>query len=156
MLASILTGRSYATSAELAHELGAFPGFDANRESMLRVIRNHAAAGQVFDRYEGLSIEPPKLDIELLPSELIRARTTPGWMPTRPGSRRASGNAQVSVIAPTGPSVSSWTATPPASSPTSPGQVQELAGGGSFRIINQAVPGALSALGYGANEQAEI
>src|SRR5690606_4689568 len=40
-LTAILTGESYATSAEMAKEMGAFPGFDDNRGEMLRVIRNH-------------------------------------------------------------------------------------------------------------------
>ncbi len=42
-LTAIMTGVSYATSAEMAAELGAFPGYEENREHMLRVIRNHAA-----------------------------------------------------------------------------------------------------------------
>jgi len=38
-ITAILTGISYATSAEMAGELGAFPRFADNRDSMLRVIR---------------------------------------------------------------------------------------------------------------------
>ena len=41
---AILTGVAYATSAEMARELGAFPGYEKNREHMLRVIRNHRRA----------------------------------------------------------------------------------------------------------------
>src|SRR5205823_9664626 len=41
---ALLTGTSYATSAEMAAELGAFPGYEKNREAMLRVIRNHRRA----------------------------------------------------------------------------------------------------------------
>src|SRR5207245_2098805 len=41
---ALMTGASYATSAEMAGELGAFPGFAENREAMLRVIRNHRRA----------------------------------------------------------------------------------------------------------------
>src|SRR5207253_5366870 len=41
---ALMTGTSYATSAEMAGELGAFPGFDKNRAAMLRVIRNHCRA----------------------------------------------------------------------------------------------------------------
>src|ERR1700733_5418379 len=33
-LSSILTGESYATSAEMAAELGAFPSYELNRDSM--------------------------------------------------------------------------------------------------------------------------
>lgn len=51
-----MTGESYATSAEMASELGAFPGYQKNADHMLRVIRNHrrAAYGQ-DDGYEKLN-----------------------------------------------------------------------------------------------------
>ena len=38
------TGESYATSAEMARELGAFPGYADNARDMLRVMRNHRRA----------------------------------------------------------------------------------------------------------------
>jgi len=58
-LTALMTGVSYATSAEIAGELGAFPGYERNAEHMLRVIRNHrtAAYGKT-DGYEGLSVKP--------------------------------------------------------------------------------------------------
>jgi ribonucleoside-diphosphate reductase alpha chain len=40
-LTAIMTGVSYATSAEMAGELGPFPGYKKNAEHMLRVMRNH-------------------------------------------------------------------------------------------------------------------
>jgi ribonucleoside-diphosphate reductase alpha chain len=43
-LTAILTGESYATSAEMAKELGAFPGYMENKSEMLRVMRNHRRA----------------------------------------------------------------------------------------------------------------
>ncbi|MGL5117394.1 MAG: vitamin B12-dependent ribonucleotide reductase, partial [Beijerinckiaceae bacterium] len=43
-LTAIMTGVSYETSAEMAKELGPFPGYKANAASMLRVIRNHRRA----------------------------------------------------------------------------------------------------------------
>ncbi len=43
-LAAVMTGEAYATSAEMARELGPFPHFAHNREDMLRVIRNHRRA----------------------------------------------------------------------------------------------------------------
>src|SRR4029077_16585364 len=62
-LTSIMTGISYATSAEMAGELGAFPGFKKNREHMLRVIRNHrrAAYGEKTG-YEQIAQPPVRLD----------------------------------------------------------------------------------------------
>src|SRR3984893_15771069 len=43
-ITALMTGSSYATSAEMAGELGAFPRFAENRAAMLRVIRNHRRA----------------------------------------------------------------------------------------------------------------
>ena len=43
-LTAIMTGVSYATSAEMAGELGPFPNYKANAKHMLRVIRNHRRA----------------------------------------------------------------------------------------------------------------
>src|SRR6185312_14178208 len=58
-ITAILTGVSYATSAEMAGELGAFPRFSDNRESMLTVIRNHRrAAYDEKSGYEKLATPP--------------------------------------------------------------------------------------------------
>src|SRR5690606_5508669 len=43
-LTAIMHMTSYATSAEMAAELGAFPGYERNKDHMLRVIRNHRRA----------------------------------------------------------------------------------------------------------------
>jgi len=40
-LTAIMTGVAYATSAEIAGELGAFDGYKKNKDHMLKVIRNH-------------------------------------------------------------------------------------------------------------------
>ena len=62
-LSAIMTGIAYATSAEMARELGAFANFADNREPMLRVMRNHrrAARGEAAG-YEKLAIAPVPLD----------------------------------------------------------------------------------------------
>ncbi len=62
-ISAIMTGVSYATSAEMAKELGPFAGYEPNKSDMLRVIRNHrrAAYGEV-DGYEALHIPPVPLD----------------------------------------------------------------------------------------------
>src|SRR5262249_17834217 len=56
-ISAVMTGMSYATSAEMAGELGAFPEYAANRDAMLRVIRNHrrAAYGEA-NGYEALHV----------------------------------------------------------------------------------------------------
>ena len=50
-LTALMTGVSYATSAEMAGELGAFPGHARNSAHMLRVIRNHRSAAYGTGRY---------------------------------------------------------------------------------------------------------
>ncbi|MGZ5920886.1 MAG: vitamin B12-dependent ribonucleotide reductase, partial [Rhizomicrobium sp.] len=63
-ISAVMTGTSYATSAELAGELGPFPEYIANREAMLRVVRNHARAARgETSGYEQLAIAPVALDI---------------------------------------------------------------------------------------------
>ena len=62
-LTAIMTGVSYATSAEMAGEMGAFAGYEKNAEHMLRVIRNHRrAAHGATEGYEGLAVPPVPLD----------------------------------------------------------------------------------------------
>ena len=58
-----MTGISYATSAEMAGELGPFPSYNRNAKNMLRVMRNHrrAAHGEV-ESYEDLPSKPLILD----------------------------------------------------------------------------------------------
>ena len=62
-LTAIMTGVSYATSAEMAAELGAFPSYEPNRDNMLRVIRNHrrAAYGETRAATRSSSVTPVPL-----------------------------------------------------------------------------------------------
>src|SRR5205814_6666189 len=62
-LTAVMTGIGYATSAEMAKELGPFPGYKKNAAHMLRVIRNHRRAAYGESRgYEGLAVTPVPLD----------------------------------------------------------------------------------------------
>ena len=68
-IAALMTGVSYATSAEMAGELGPFPEYAANKDAMLRVVRNHrrAAHGEAAG-YEKLSVSPVALDLKAIPA----------------------------------------------------------------------------------------
>src|SRR6056297_390612 len=59
-LTSIIHMGAYATSAELAKELGTFEGYERNEEHMQRVLRNHRRAAYNVDpdEYEGLTVKP--------------------------------------------------------------------------------------------------
>ncbi len=101
-LAAIMTGDTYATSAELASVLGAFERYEANKEAMLRVMRNHRRAAYDEERYEELTIKPYAINQELCPPNLLRAGQDAWDKALEWGEQHGYRNAQASVIAPTG------------------------------------------------------
>ena len=156
-LSAIMTGIAYKTSAEMAKELGPFPGYKKNAAHMLRVIRNHRRAAYGRPRLRSLSVNPVPLDYASCPQASIvahasglgrgaRARRNPR-LPQRAGHRgRADRHhrpchglrhhrhrADFALV-----------------------KFKKLAGGGYFKIINRAVPAALRTLGYRESEIAEI
>jgi len=150
-LSAILTGVAYATSAEMAAELGPFPGYDANREAMLRVIRNHrlAAHGDAAG-YDRLSVPPVPLDAAQCPEPaLVRAARAAWDQALALGERHGYRNAQASVVAPTGTIGLVMDCDTTGIEPDfAVVKFKKLAGGGYFKIINRAVPEALRTLGY--------
>ena len=150
---AIMTGAAYAASAEMAGLMGAFPGFAANREAMLRVVRNHrrAAHGET-DGYEGLAIAPVALDAGNCPGAPLVAAARRVWdRALELGQRHGFRNAQVSVIAPTGTIGLVMDCDTTGIEPDfSLVKFKKLAGGGYFKIINQTVTLALQTLGYDA------
>ena len=79
-LTAVMTGIAYKTSAEMAAELGTFPGYKKNAQHMLRVIRNHrrAAHGHTSG-YEALAVNPVPLDHASCPQADIVAHATAAW-----------------------------------------------------------------------------
>ncbi len=158
-LTAIMTGVCYATSAEIASELGAFAGYKANAANMLRVIRNHrrAAFGEAHG-YEGLSVAPVPLDHASIKDTRLIAHAQAAWdNALELGEKHGYRNAQVSVIAPTGTIGLVMDCDTTGIEPDfALVKFKKLAGGGYFKIINRAVPDALRALGYRENDLAEI
>ncbi|HEX9559306.1 MAG TPA: adenosylcobalamin-dependent ribonucleoside-diphosphate reductase, partial [Reyranella sp.] len=148
---AVMTGAAYATSAEMARFMGPFPGFAANREAMLRVIRNHrrAAHGEAAG-YESLAIAPVALDTAHCPDAPLVAAAKQVWdRALALGEQHGFRNAQVSVIAPTGTIGLVMDCDTTGIEPDfSLVKFKKLAGGGYFKIINQTVPEALRTLGY--------
>ncbi|SEB88652.1 vitamin B12-dependent ribonucleotide reductase [Rhodobacter sp. 24-YEA-8] len=157
-LTAIMTGISYATSAEMAAELGAFPGYAKNRDAMLRVIRNHRAAAQGGGGYSGLNVAPVPLDHANCPDAALVALARLAWDEALSlGEVHGFRNAQVSVIAPTGTIGLVMDCDTTGIEPDfALVKFKKLAGGGYFKIINQSVPAALEALGYPAHQAAAI
>ncbi|WP_418137173.1 vitamin B12-dependent ribonucleotide reductase [Agrobacterium sp. El2ro-1b] len=158
-LTAIMTGVSYATSAEMAGELGPFPGFAPNRDSMLRVIRNHRrAAHGLSDGYEGLSVNPVALIHADCADQDLIAHATAAWdKALELGEKHGYRNAQTTVIAPTGTIGLVMDCDTTGIEPDfALVKFKKLAGGGYFKIINRAVPESLRSLGYSESQIAEI
>ncbi len=158
-ISAIMTGVSYATSAEMARELGPFPGYHANAADMLRVIRNHrrAAYGQK-DGYEKLATPPVPLDHAACPDAALIEAAKRAWdNAIALGQNHGFRNAQATVVAPTGTIGLVMDCDTTGIEPDfALVKFKKLAGGGYFKIINRAVPAALRTLGYRESEIAEI
>jgi ribonucleoside-diphosphate reductase alpha chain len=158
-LSAIMTGISYATSAEMAAELGAFPRFTENRDVMLRVMRNHrrAAYGERTG-YEQMTNPPVPLDRKACPDQALAEHAKRAWdRALTLGEAHGYRNAQATVVAPTGTIGLVMDCDTTGIEPDfALVKFKKLAGGGYFKIINRAVPEALRVLGYGDSEIAEI
>jgi ribonucleoside-diphosphate reductase alpha chain len=158
-LTAIMTGVAYATSAEMAGELGAFPDYDRNSTNMLRVMRNHrrAAYGEK-DGYEKLSVAPVPLVASDLKQAALVTHARAAWdRAIELGEEHGYRNAQATVIAPTGTIGLVMDCDTTGIEPDfALVKFKKLAGGGYFKIINAAVPEALRTLGYSESQIAEI
>jgi ribonucleoside-diphosphate reductase alpha chain len=165
-ITSILTGESYATSAEMARQLGAFAGFADNRDNMLRVMRNHrrAAYNAQPGEYEALDIKPVGIDATQFTSSDPLVNTTllnvarGCWdRALEFGTLYGYRNAQSTVIAPTGTIGLLMDCDTTGVEPDfALVKFKKLAGGGYFKIVNQSVQPALRNLGYSPQQIDDI
>ncbi len=156
---AIMCGEAYAASAAMARDLGPFPRFAANREQMLRVIRNHrrAAYNAPAYEYEGLTIKPMGINPIFCPDNLLRCARETWDQALRLGEQHGYRNAQVTVIAPTGTIGLVMDCDTTGIEPDfAIVKFKKLAGGGYFKIVNQSVPKALEVLGYSEKQIDEI
>ncbi|PJK31566.1 vitamin B12-dependent ribonucleotide reductase [Minwuia thermotolerans] len=158
-ITALMTGESYATSAEMSGELGAFPGFANNADAMMRVIRNHrrAAYGET-DGYEDLAIAPVPLEAADCPEQDLVEAARRAWDRALDlGRINGFRNAQATVIAPTGTIGLVMDCDTTGIEPDfATVKFKKLAGGGYFKIINRTVPAALAKLGYSQSECEDI
>ncbi len=148
-ITAIMTGVSYKTSAEMASFLGAFPGYEKNKEHMLRVMRNHRLAAYDADEYETLEIKPVGIKAKYCPDYLLTAATKAWDEAVQLGEKHGYRNAQTTVIAPTGTIGLVMDCDTTGVEPDfALVKFKKLSGGGYFKIINQSVPAALLNLKY--------
>ncbi len=158
-ITAVMTGVSYATSAEMAQELGTFPAYEVNRDHMLRVIRNHRrAAHGTTENYEGLSVLPVAIKAEQCPDQELVAAARRAWdNALELGELYGFRNAQATVIAPTGTIGLVMDCDTTGIEPDfALVKFKKLAGGGYFKIINRVVPEALAKLGYTPEQIGEM
>ncbi|GJL61750.1 MAG: vitamin B12-dependent ribonucleotide reductase [Nitrospirales bacterium] len=158
-ITAMMTGEAYATSAEMAAELGPFEAFARNQQAMLRVIRNHwrAAHNIPSDEYEQLTIVPMGISAHHCPTDLLHAAHHAWDRALDLGGQHGFRNAQTTVIAPTGTIGLVMDCDTTGIEPDfALVKFKKLAGGGYFKIINQSLPPALHALGYSDSQIHDI
>lgn len=137
-LTAILTGHGYRVSSEIAAQKGPFPGYENNREPMMNVMNMHRDASYKLNTTD---------------SELIQAAQEDWDMAVSLGEKNGYRNAQMTVLAPTGTIGLLMDCDTTGVEPDfALVKFKKLAGGGSFKIINQSVPLALKRLGYKDHE----
>jgi ribonucleoside-diphosphate reductase alpha chain len=143
-LTAILTGEGYAQSARIAREVGPFNHYAINRQPMLRVMAKHREAAY--------AIPAATVDADLL------AAARACWDEAHElGARHGYRNGQISVIAPTGTiSFMLDCDTTGVEPDIALVKYKKLVGGGMLKMVNNTVPAALTKLGYGEGEVADI
>jgi ribonucleoside-diphosphate reductase alpha chain len=137
-ITAVMTGEAYALSAEMASSKGAFQGYALNRESMLEVMRLHRDS-------------VANIDSGLAPPEILAAAHDCWDRAVQLGEQHGYRNAQATVLAPTGTIGLLMDCDTTGVEPDfALIKFKKLAGGGSFKIVNQSVPRALKKLGYTA------
>ncbi len=143
-LTAIMHLHAFGVSAEIASVMGAFEGYELNKEPMTKVMKMHRDAAY-------------KIDQNLCPKELFEAACEDGDLAVELGKKYGFRNAQATVLAPTGTigllmdcdttgiepefSIVKW---------------KKLAGGGHFKIINKSIPECLQRIGYSQEQITEI
>ena len=156
---ALMTGESYAASAELASVLGPFPEYEPNAEHMLRVIRNHrrAAYDAPTNEYEGLTVLPMPVNADQAPAPILTAARESWDKALAAGERHGYRNAQVTLLAPTGTIGLLMDCDTTGVEPDfALVKFKKLAGGGYFKIANSSLAPALRSLGYSPEERKDI
>jgi ribonucleoside-diphosphate reductase alpha chain len=158
-LTAVLTGYSYATSAEMASVVGPFPRYAENADHMLRVIRNHrrASYNAPAEDYEGVTTTVMGIDPDHVPADMLAAARQSWDLALSLGEKHGYRNAQATVLAPTGTIGLLMDCDTTGVEPDfALVKFKKLAGGGYFKIVNQSVAPALRTLGYSETDIAEI
>jgi len=143
-ITALMCGEAYAQSSRIAERMGPFPGYDANSEPMLDVIRMHR------DSMRG--IQPDHVQ-----PELFMAAQESWDTALQHGEKFGFKNSQVTVLAPTGTIGFMMDCDTTGIEPDlALVKHKKLVGGGLIKIVNNTVPEALMKLGYTPEQSSEI
>ena len=141
---ALMCGEAYAQSARVAERMGAFPGYEVNREAMLEVIRMHRNAMR--------GVKPEHVEAELYMGAQEAWDTA-----LELGEKYGYKNSQVTVLAPTGTIGFMMDCDTTGIEPDlALVKLKKLVGGGVIKIVNNTVPQALMKLGYTPEQTSEI
>ena len=143
-ITALMCGEAYAQSSRIAENMGAFPGYEVNREPMLDVIRMHRDAMR--------GIKP-----EHVQTELFMAAQESWDNAMHHGEKFGYKNSQVTVLAPTGTIGFMMDCDTTGIEPDlALVKHKKLVGGGLIKIVNNTVPQALMRLHYSPEQTSEI
>jgi ribonucleoside-diphosphate reductase alpha chain len=143
-ITSLMTGRGYRKSAEVAAAVGPYDEYDKNREPHNNVMRMHREAA-----YE--------IDSTGVKGDLVDAAREAWDEAVELGDEHGYRNAQATVLAPTGTISFLMDCDTTGIEPDfSLVKFKELVGGGQMTIVNRTVPMALATLGYSESEVEQI
>ncbi len=136
---ALMHGYANAASQELAEVQGPFEGFERNRAPMRNVMHMHQAA-------------LTGIDPDLMPTRMYVDAVRTWHHVVESAERSGFRNAQVTVLAPTGTIGFMMDCDTTGVEPDiALVKYKQLAGGGSMKLVNQSVRGALGRLGYAAD-----
>jgi ribonucleoside-diphosphate reductase alpha chain len=143
-ITALMCGEAYAQSSRIAERMGAFPGYEVNREPMLDVMRMHR------DAMRGIKPEHVQTELFLAAQE--------SWdTALQQGEKFGYKNSQVTVLAPTGTIGFMMDCDTTGIEPDlALVKHKKLVGGGLIKIVNNTVPQALMKLGYTPEQTSEI
>lgn len=143
-ITALLVGHSYATSAKIAKRVGPFAGYEADRESMINVLKMHRN-------------EVSGIDASLVKEELLSAAAQAWDEAVEIAEKHGVRNSQASVLAPTGTIGLMMDCDTTGIEPDlGLVKMKKLVGGGTMTIVNKTVPRALKSLGYTKQQIEEI
>jgi ribonucleoside-diphosphate reductase alpha chain len=156
-LTAILTGHSYAASAEIAGVVGAFKGY---HDSRCAGVKKTVAKDNVDSMLGVIDLHRRAVE-DIQPSEefgYLKNEARDCWeRALASGREHGYRNAQVTVLAPTGTIAFLMDCDTTGIEPDiALVKYKLLAGGGMLKIVNRTVPEALERLGYSEAERAKI